>query len=650
VAAPHTASVASTCAVAYWADDRVASQFLAQCGIAAQSLSAGAREAPRALLVAAPPYLDRLFAERASWRPLHRILLSDTAPRNAAGSLTWLPLNTPPTLAARFLTGLLWEQRALDRVTALEESLATAQSDIQSLNRIGRSLSAEHDTARLLEQIVQEGRRMTESDAGSLYLVVEDASPEEGQSPATWLAFKVAQNDSLPIAFQEFRIPLRPASIAGYVAATGGSVRLDDAYAVPPALPFTFNTGFDSKSGYRTRSILAVPMINPQGRVVGVLQLINRKRSAGVLLRSRADVDLHVISYSERDAELVTSLASQAAVAVDNSALYDAIQKLFEGFVRASVSAIEARDPATSGHSFRVADLTLGLAEAVDRVVVGSYGATRFSAEQMRELRYAALLHDFGKVSVREEVLVKARKLYPQQLDVMGERFSSLRASVREQDARRRFDFLLKHGAAAFEPERPRFDAELATQLAQIAEVQAMVRSSNEPTVLPEGDFARLQEFARLGVEREGELVPFLQPEEVRLLSIPTGTLDEEERRQIESHVVHSYNFLRQIPWTREMREVAIIARGHHEKLDGSGYPNGVLAAQIPVQTRMMTIADIFDALAASDRPYKRAVPVERALSILESEVKSGMLDADLFQLFLEAKVFELLNRPRSPA
>jgi len=645
VAAPHAVALAPVCGLAYFADDRVAAQFLAQCGLTAQALAPDRDDAPRALLVAARTHLDR-HPGSGAWRPLHRVLLSDSAP-SAGNGVTWLPLQTPPELAARLLTGLLREQAALDRVAALEESLATAQNDIQSLNRIGRSLSAEHDTARLLEMIVQEGRRMTESDAGSLYLVVEEAGADEGQAPASWLAFKVAQNDSLPIAFQEFRIPLSPASIAGYVAATGSSVRLDDAYAVPPALPFTFNTGFDSKSGYRTRSILAVPMINPQGRVVGVLQLINRKRTASVTLRNRADVDRHVISYSERDTELVTSLASQAAVAVDNSTLYDDIRKLFEGFVRASVSAIEARDPATSGHSFRVADLTLGLAAAVDRAPGGTYGSTSFSSEQIRELRYAALLHDFGKVSVREEVLVKARKLYPQQLEIIGERFSSLRASLRERDARARFDFLLAHGAQAYEAERPRFDAELAGPLAQLAEAQAMVRSSNEPTVLPEGNFVRLQEFARLGVERDGEWVPFLQPEEARLLSIPKGTLDEEERRQIESHVVHSYNFLRQIPWTREMREVAVIARGHHEKLDGSGYPHGVGADQIPVQTRMMTIADIFDALAASDRPYKRAVPVERALSILEAEVKSGMLDAELFGLFLEAKVFELLNRPR---
>jgi HD-GYP domain-containing protein (c-di-GMP phosphodiesterase class II) len=426
-------------------------------------------------------------------------------------------------------------------------------------------------------------------------------------------------------------------------------VRIDNAYQLPEGVPFTFNTDFDSKSGYLTRSILAVPMINPQGRVVGVLQLINRKRDPWVLLTTKLDSERNVMSYSRRDLALISSLASQAAVAVENSTLYEEIHRLFEGFVRAAVTAIEARDPATSGHSFRVADLTLGLAEVVDRCTTGGYAETHFSPAQMRELRYAALLHDFGKVSVRENVLVKAKKLYPNQLEIIRERFHGIASALREEDARRRLDFAIAHGADALRNAAPKFDAELADRLRNIEEALEMILASNEPTVLPEGDFKKLLEIAHLTFTRDGEREPYLRDDEVRLLSIPKGSLDDDERLQIESHVVHSYNFLRQIPWTREMRDVALIARGHHEKLDGSGYPYGITGEQIPVQTRMMTIVDIFDALAAADRPYKRAVPVERALDILAEETRAGMLDQALFRLFVEAKIFERLKKHPLP-
>ena len=322
--------------------------------------------------------------------------------------------------------------------------------------------------------------------------------------------------------------------------------------------------------------------------------------------------------------------------------MYASIQRLFEGFVKASVAAIEARDPTTSGHSSRVANLTVALAETVDRIDSGPYAGVRFTREQMKEIRYASLLHDFGKVGVREEVLVKAKKLYPAQLDLVRQRFHFAQRTLQSESLTARLDFLLKHGRDEYLARLHDFEVHLASQIAELDAWWKFVLDSDLPTVLPEGNFDRLQEIANHEIPGiNGEPLKLLTEGEVRLLSIRKGSLDDTERVQIESHVIHTFHFLSQIPWTKEISSIPQIARGHHEMLNGHGYPRGLAAPGIPVQTRMMTISDIFDALAASDRPYKKAVTQDHALDILKISVQDGELDPDLFYLFLEAKVYE---------
>jgi len=343
------------------------------------------------------------------------------------------------------------------------------------------------------------------------------------------------------------------------------------------------------------------------------------------------------------------SLASQAAVAYENSKLYEDIETLFEGFVKAAVTAIEQRDPTTSGHSFRVSTLTTGLAEVVDKAQGGSYGGTNFTREQMKEIRYAALLHDFGKVGVREEVLVKAKKLYPMQLSLVQQRFDYIKKELQAQVSQKKLQSLLEKSREVALAEIGLIEQEYKRQLEEVDDYLQFVLQVNEPTVMPEGKFDRLIDIARKsfldprGIER-----PFLTPDEVRLLSIPKGSLDPDERTQIESHVIHTFNFLSQIPWTKEIRNIPGIARAHHEKLNGTGYPYKMTGEQIPLQAKMMTISDIFDALSATDRPYKRAVPVDRALQILEYSVKDTEIDAELFKLFVEAKIYQLTVKGRT--
>jgi len=511
--------------------------------------------------------------------------------------------------------------------------------ELTELTRVGVALSHERDLTKLLEMILSQSRRITNSDAGSLYL----AERTDDQGPPKKLRFKLSQNFSLPnLPFSEFTVAVDHTSLSGYVAATAQPLVIADVYLLPEDVSYKQNRSFDEKFGYRTKSMLVLPMRTHKDEVIGVLQLINRKKNADTMLSSEGIVEREVIPYDNRSVELVNALASQAAVAIENSLLYEDIERLFEGFVTAAVKAIEQRDPTTSGHSGRVATLTVGLAMAVDRGGPGKYRDVKFSEAQIREIRYAGLLHDFGKVGVREQVLVKQKKLYPWDLDIIRHRFAYLLQGVDLQFERERANYLAQHGEKNYKDALKELND---IRRARREELQAFldhIVRANEPTVLPEGSFEDLHDInQRTYIDFDGVERPLLRDEELRFLMIRKGNLDDNERREIESHVTHTFRFLEQIPWTRELKGIPDIAYGHHEKLNGRGYPRRVGAEEIPVQTRMMTISDIFDALTATDRPYKRAVPYERALDILSMEAREGMLDADLLGAFIDARVFE---------
>ncbi len=525
-----------------------------------------------------------------------------------------------------------------------EASLRTRE--LGELTRIGMALSTERDYNTLLESILDQALKFTGSDAGSLYIV------EHPEHEPPRLRFKLSQNRSRPdIPFIEITMALDVSSIAGYAATTGEPLVIEDVYRLPPDRPYTFNRSFDEKYGYRARSMLTIPMRDHKDTVIGVLQLINRKRHPERELTTPDDFDREVVTYSQRQVDLVSALAGQAAVSIENSRLYEDIERLFEGFVRASVTAIEQRDPTTYGHSGRVASMTVALARVVDGYDRGAYRQVTFSKNEIREIRYAGLLHDFGKVGVREQVLVKAKKLYPPDLALLRQRYAFIRRTAESEFYRRRMRYLEDHGRSGYDDFRRHLGQEHRATLDTLDRFIGLVHQSNEPTVLPEGSFEDLMHWADTFYEDlDGKRQPYLTDDEVRFLSIRKGSLDESERLEIENHVTHTYRFLLKIPWTKELQSIPGIAYGHHEKLDGSGYPLRVRDPDIPIQTRMMTIADIFDALTASDRPYKRAVPVPRALDILADETQSGMLDDELFRLFVDAKVFERASETGEPA
>ena len=583
--------------------------------------------------------LEQVAPRTDSWRVV--CLVDGNAPRQSKLShkiFAMLPRRAPAIALERTVQNAFENLRALRENRKIRGELHRAASDLATLSGIGVALSTERNTDALLELILSKSREVTCCDAGSLYLVEK----EEGGGKR--LVFKLTQCDSHAAPFRQFTLPVDTHSIAGFAAATGKTLNVRNAYRLRK-LPFRLNRDFDRNSGYVTKSMLVVPMKNQKDEAIGVLQLINAKKHREAKLISPAVVQEEVIPFSKRSQDLAASLASQAAVALENNLLYRDIQNLFEGFVKAAVTAIESRDPTTFGHSERVAKLTVGLAEAVDRTSTGPYKDIHFTRKDIQELRYAAVLHDFGKVGVREEVLVKAKKLYPSQLELIQKRFLYIEKTLELAGARKKLDFMRRHGNQNCEESFGRIDAEYQEKFRNIEAYLQSILQANEPAVLPQKISEKLAEIATRTFEGPSGLrEPLLTPEELQFLAIPKGSLDPEERLQIESHVIHSFRFLSQIPWTKELENVPIIARAHHEKLDGSGYPYHMKAEDIPLESKMMAIADMFDALTAHDRPYKRAVPVERALEIIGQEVKSRLLDPALFKLFVDAKVYAITS------
>ncbi|RKH08549.1 GAF domain-containing protein [Corallococcus sp. CA053C] len=495
-------------------------------------------------------------------------------------------------------------------------NLSRRLAKLTSILDVAKAMSAERDLDLLLPLILYEASKVVESDRCSLFIL--DREREE-------LWSKVAQGSK-----NEIRLPMG-SGIAGQVAHTGAVINIPDAYADP-----RFNSTFDVSSGYRTHTILCVPMRDANGDVTGVIQALNKRGG---------------LVFDAEDEELLLALGAQAAGAIENALLHEEINRLFEGFVSASVVAIEARDPSTAGHSGRVADLTVSLAQALEHHTSGPYAHVSFSAVELQELRYASLLHDFGKVGVRENVLVKAEKLYPHELDNLRARFQLARKDLQLQSSRRRLSAVEVRGLAALPAIHQEEDLRLANELAQLDEVMGFLLTCNKPTVLAQGNFERLLELGKLSyTDAHDHGQPLLLPAEIQSLSITRGTLSPEERREIESHVDHTYRFLSQIPWTRALRRVPEIAYAHHEKLDGTGYPRAIPDNTIPVQSRMMSICDIYDALTASDRPYKKAVPHTLALDILKKEAGSGQLDPGLFAIFVEAEIPRRALKKQSPA
>lgn len=540
------------------------------------------------------------------------------------------------------------ERLLADRKSSTEylARLLDMKQDQEDLIKIGRSLSIEKDMAKLLRQILMLSKKITGADAGSIYLVEEDASGKR-------IRFKYSHTFSKDLPLEEFVMPFDTKSIAGYVAVTGTVLNIPDVYHLSTSDPVSFNKKFDISNNYRSRSMLVVPMRNHANEVIGVVQLINSKEdpdptiSTGneafeITLTEPEDFEKRVVPFDRRYESLMESVAAQAAIAIENNRMIEQIRNQFEEFVKASVTAIESRDPATSGHSFRVAEICKRLALAVNADRKEPFAGVQFTETQIKELEFAALLHDFGKVYIDPGIFMKAKKLYPFELQNLVLKLNYLYKNVELQYTQSELDKLAAEAASPsvleqIEREKERF-------LSMILDIKRTLVELNEPTISAENPTEvvdrlnrQIDEFKCYDVE--GKILDIMTKEVKTNLSIVKGSLNDEERREIESHVIHTYNFVSKIPWPPEFRKIPEISLMHHEKMDGTGYPYGKHAEEIPLQARIMAIADMYDALTANDRPYKRALSHERALEILNKEAEMNKIDPTLLDLFVRSGI-----------
>ena len=509
---------------------------------------------------------------------------------------------------------------------------------LEQLNHIGIALSQERDITKLLEAILVAAKDITHADGGTLYRMTEDKS----------LKFEIIRNDTLGIAMggtTGVEIPFYPiylfdkdgtpikTMVAAYAVHNDRSVNIADAYTAE-GFDFTGTKNFDKKTGYRSTSFLTVPMKNHEGEVIGVLQLLNCKDPASGA----------VVAFSDADQHLAESLASQAAIALTNRLLINHLENLFESFIGLINSAIDDKSPYTGGHCQRVPVLTMMLAEAADDCKVGPLKNFSMTERDRYELKIAGLLHDCGKVTTPVHVVDKATKLQTifDRIALVDTRFEVVRRDAEIAALRERLQVLDRENASGAP------GAEYERRLKQIEDDREFLRRANVGgEAMKEEDVARVQEIARRYRWRNGsgDTADFLSDDELKNLTIRYGTLTPDERQIINHHIEVTIQMLEALPWPRHLKNVPEYAGGHHERMDGKGYPRGLTREQMSVQARCMGIADIFEALTAKDRPYKKGKTLTESLTILGKMKQTGHVDPDLFDIFMWEKVYEKYAR-----
>jgi len=471
------------------------------------------------------------------------------------------------------------------------------------------SLVRIRDLDELLGTMLTRIRNMLDADAGSLFIYDDEADE---------LIFKYTQNDSLDLPFSQFRMPANEHSIAGFCAVRNSVINLEDVYHLDNKFPFNFNPSFDKMSGYKTVSMLVFPINDINGRLIGVLQLINKKiNDEKVSPETAADI---VVPFTQDDETTAHSLSGIVGMALENALLYDSIEEMWKGFISACMTAIDSRDPVTGGHSQRVTDYTMITAEAMSEDDV-AFPDFKLNPAELRCLEYSCMLHDFGKLVISENVLQKANKLYPGMLEVIEFRFGMAKAVAK-------------------------LNGKSKEEIDELGTLLDMVRKANVPTVLDDDTSGGLDKCLNYEFEDyDGNKHTLLTDKEYFFLSIKRGSLTPEEREIIQSHANHTFDFLIKIPWTNELKLVPIVAALHHERMDGRGYPFGLAGDQIHMQGRIMAVADIFDALTAADRPYKKAMPVEKACAILKEEAERFALDKSVVDYFVDNALYESVMR-----
>jgi HD-GYP domain-containing protein (c-di-GMP phosphodiesterase class II) len=492
---------------------------------------------------------------------------------------------------------------------------------LEQLNAIGASLSAERDINRLLETILTAAKSITRADGGTLYRLTEERSLRFEIVRTSSLKYYLGGTTGNPVPFYPIQLykdgQPNHGMVAAYAALTGKTVNIADAYAPVDGFDFSGTRAFDSKTGYRSKSFLTVPMLNHERETIGVLQLINAQDPR------TGDI----VPFSASDQRLAESLASQAAVAITNRMLINQLEELFESFISLINNAIDEKSPYTGGHCQRVPVLTMLLAEAVNETREGPLAEFHMTDKDRYELKIAGLLHDCGKVTTPVHVVDKATKLEAifDRVQLIDTRFEVLKRDAEIEALKGRLD-----------------ERALRARLRQLDDDRKFLHACNVGGErMREEDVDRVQRIAQYRWrDCAGHDVSFLTEDEVKNLTIRAGTLNEDERRIINHHIVATIKMLESLPWPRHLTRVPEYAGGHHERMDGKGYPKGLKREEMSVQARCMGIADIFEALTAKDRPYKKGKTLSESLEILGKMKIGGHVDPDLFDVFVRRKVY----------
>ncbi|MFC1878145.1 HD domain-containing phosphohydrolase [Thermodesulfobacteriota bacterium] len=512
------------------------------------------------------------------------------------------------------------------RDESLENHLAR---HLKEVTRIGAALSVEKNIHKLLEMIVDEAKSLTNADAGTLYIL-----DKEKQA----LQFQILQTDAMGVRLggtsgAEINLPDVPlfdsqgkpnhANVSSYAALTGEVINIPDVYDAE-GFDFSGTRGYDKSTGYRSKSMLVLAMQNHENETIGVLQLLNAQ-----------DLETkEVISFSPDYIDLVVSLASQGAVALTNTQLIQNLTDLFYAFIKSIATAMDEKSPYTGGHITRVVDLTMMIAKAINDTGKAPFQNTCFSDDEMEELRLAAWMHDVGKITTPEFIVDKATKLqtFFDRIEFVETRFDLIAASIENSCLKRKLELSAK---GKLDPEmNSRLDQDMSEQLATVASDFDFIRAINQSVEFMDDDkLENLQQIAKKTYHMNGRPYPYLTEDELTNLSVRKGNLTKEERKIIENHAELTFKMLNELPFPKKHAMVAEYAAGHHEKLDGSGYFRHLSKNELPLQSRIMAVADIFEALTAKDRPYKKPMKLSQALEILSFLKKDGHIDPDIHDL-----------------
>ena len=545
-----------------------------------------------------------------------------------------------PALTETELDRVLAQLAQFQSAFSLEEDLFRR---LERLNEIGAALSLETDLAALLDKILVAAKTITRADGGTLYLV-------DGEGETQRLRFEIVRTASLNLAMggtTGIAIPFSPIAlyregtpntsmVAAHAALTGETVNIGDAYT-EAGFDFSGTREFDLRTGYRSRSFLTVPMRNHAGEVIGVLQLIN----------CRDPDDAKIVAFSPSDQRLAESLASQAAIAISNRQLITQLETLFESFINLINEAIDEKSPYTGSHCQRVPALTMMLAEAANETGEGPLGGFEMTDRDRYELRIAGLLHDCGKITTPVHIVDKATKLETifDRIDLVATRFEVIKRDAEIEMLKAKLELARTPGLDELTLKERQFklDREFAERLRRLDDDREFVRRCNVGTeAMSADDQARVRRIASVYRWRDtsGNTADFLSEDELNNLTIRSGTLTPEERAIINHHIVVTIKMLEALPWPKHLKNVPEYAGGHHERMDGRGYPRGLKREQMSVQARIIGIADIFEALTAKDRPYKQGKTLTEALTILGKFRLNGHIDPDLFDVFIRGKVY----------